>query len=379
VLEQRLEFCRLVEAGGVPFAELCRRFGVKRDTGYKWWARWLEEGDAGLVDRPRTPRGSPARTGEEMEGLVCGVREKHLAWGGRKIRGFLLRQGHAGVPAASTITQILRRHERVAAPAAPRGYRPFEHPAPNDLWQMDFKGSFQLADGQPVHTLGVLDDHSRFNLCLAACTDQQTATVKTLLVATFRHYGLPQAILCDNGSPWGNTIGEPWTPLTVWLADLGVKPVHSRPRHPQTAGKQERFHWTLDLEVISTRPHWDSYPQVQGAYDSWRPIYNHHRPHQSLGETVVPADRYQPSPRPYPEHVNPPDYPDGADIRTVDHGRISWRGHRWRVGKAFHGKPVAIRPTTSDGIYTVYYRHHPIRTINLSTMSPNTRPPSPRS
>jgi len=84
VLEQRLEFCRLVEAGGVPFAELCRRFGVKRDTGYKWWARWLEEGDAGLVDRPRTPRGSPARTGEEMEGLVCGVREKHLAWGWRE-------------------------------------------------------------------------------------------------------------------------------------------------------------------------------------------------------------------------------------------------------------------------------------------------------
>jgi len=315
----------------------------------------------------------------EVEDLVCGVREEHPAWGGRKIRGFLLRQGWEQVPAASTITQILRRHQQVAAPAPPRGYRPFEHPAPNDLWQMDFKGSFRLSDGQPVHTLGVLDDHSRFNLCLAACADEQTLTVKTLLVATFRHYGLPKAMLTDNGSPWGNDWGQPWTPLTVWLADLGVNPIHSRPRHPQTAGKEERFHRTLDLEVINTRPAWDSYPQVQDAYNRWRPIYNHHRPHQSLGETVVPADRYQPSPRPYPEHVEPPDYPDGSDIRTVTHSRFSWRGRRWRAGKAFHGKTIAIRPTTTDGIYTVYYRHHPIRTINLSPMSPNTCHPSPRS
>jgi transposase InsO family protein len=380
VLEQRLEFCRLADAGGVSFAELCRRFGVKRDTGYKWWARWQEGGEAGLEDRPRTPHHQPARTQVEVEELICGVREKHAAWGGRKIRGFLLRQGHEGVPAASTITQILRRNQQVAGAAPQRGYRPFERPEPNDLWQMDFKGSFPLADGQPVHTLGVLDDHSRFSLCLAACPDQQTATVKALLVATFRHYGLPQAILCDNGSPWGNDWGQPWTPLTVWLTDLGVRPVHSRPRHPQTAGKEERFHRTLDLEVIHTRPHWDSYPQVQDAYDRWRPIYNHHRPHQSLGETVVPADRYQPSPRPYPEHVPPPDYPDGSDIRTVGTcGRFSWRGKLRRAGRAFAGKRVAVRPTTTDDTYTVYYRHHPIRTINLSTMSPNTRPPSPRS
>jgi len=380
VLGQRLEFCRLVEAGGVPTAELCRRFGVSRKTAYKWLSRFSVDGEAGLENRSCTPTRSPARTGVEVEGLVCGVREKHPAWGGRKIRGFLLRQGHLEVPAASTIGQILRRRGLVGEPIRPRAYCSFERPAPNDLWQMDFKGSFPLADGQPVHTLGVLDDHSRFNLCLAACTDQQTATVKALLVATFRHYGLPQAMLTDNGSPWGNTIGEPWTPLTVWLADLGVKPVHSRPRHPQTAGKEERFHRTLDLEVISTRPTWDSYPQVQGAYDSWRPIYNHHRPHQSLGETVVPADRYQPSPRPYPEHIDPPDYPDGSDIRHVGAcGRFSWRGHLRRAGRAFAGKTVAVRPTTSDSTYTVYYRHHPIRTINLSPMSPNTRHPSPRS
>ncbi len=308
------------------------------------------------------------------------VRETQPAWGGRKIRGFLLRQGQAGVPAASTITRILRGQGLTVEPARPRAYQSFERPAPDDLWQMDFKGSFPLVDGRPVHSLGVLDDHSRFNLCLAACANQQTATVKRLLVATFRRGGLPWAMLMDNGSPWGNDWDEPWTPLTVWLLDLDITVIHSRPRHPQTAGKEERFHQTLQRELLSTRPRWDDYPQVQAAFDAWRLIYNHHRPHDSLGETVVPADRYQASPRPYPETSPPPDYPPGADIRHVGaSGRFSWRGQRRRAGKAFTGKAVAILPTPTDGLYTVHYRHYPIRTINLSTMSPNTCPPSPRS
>jgi len=380
VLETRVEFCRMVEAGGVPVAELCRRFGVSRKTAYKWLSRFRLEGTVGLQDRSRRPYVSPAATPGEMEGLVCGVREEFPAWGGRKIRGFLLRQGWPGVPAASTISGILRRRGLISESARPRAYQRFERAAPNELWQMDFKGPFSLIDGSPVHSLGVLDDHSRFNLCLAACANQQTETVKSQLVATFQRHGLPWQMLMDNGSPWGNNWDEPWTPLTVWLLDLDVGVIHSRPRHPQTAGKEERFHETLHRELLATRPRWENHPQVQTAYDHWRLIYNHHRPHQSLGETTVPADRYQPSPRPYPKHIPPPDYPDGADIRHVDaSGRFSWRGQRRRAGKAFTGKPVAVVPTSTDGQYTVLYRHHSIRTINLSPISPNTRHPSPRS
>ncbi len=102
VFEQRLEFVRLAESGSVPFAELCRRFEIKRDTGYQWLSRYRIEGAVGLVDRSRRPKSAPNRTGAEMEGLVCQVRRSHPVWGGRKIRGFLLRQGHRGVPAAST-------------------------------------------------------------------------------------------------------------------------------------------------------------------------------------------------------------------------------------------------------------------------------------
>lgn len=229
MVEQRLEFVRLAQAGGVSFAELCRRFGIKRDTGYKWMARFAAEGVDGLVDRSRRPRTSPSRTSVEMEGLVCSVRETHPAWGGRKIRGFLLRQGHRGVPAASTITQILRRYGLIQSTDPPhRTYPRWERSAPNELWQMDFKGWFRLGDGRQCHPFGVIDDYSRYSISLQACEDQTTATVQRHLGTAFGRYGLPEAMLMDNGSPWGATREQPWTPLTVWLSDLGIQVIHSR-------------------------------------------------------------------------------------------------------------------------------------------------------
>lgn len=236
VVEQRLEFVRLAQTDGVSFAELCRRFGVKRDTGYKWVQRFAAEGVDGLVDRSRRPGRSPNRTPVVMEELVCSVRGVHPAWGGRKIRGFLLRQGHSGVPAASTITQILRRYGLVV-PAEPpkRDFQRWERSVPNELWQMDFKGWFRLSDGQQCHPFGVIDDHSRYSISLRACLDQQTSTVQGHLETAFGRYGLPEAMLMDNGSPWGNTWDQPWTPLTVWLCDLGTRsyiPDHFIPRPP---------------------------------------------------------------------------------------------------------------------------------------------------
>lgn len=115
------------------------------------------------------------------------------------------------------------------------------------------------------------------------------------------------------------------------------------------------------------RPEWDTYAQVQDAFDTWRPIYNHHRPHDALdSETTVPADRYQPSSRSLPTQIDPPDYPDGTHVRKASpQGRFSWRGRLWRAGKPFAGRLIGIRPTTTDGTYTVYYRHQLIRTITL--------------
>lgn len=381
VFEQRLEFVRLAEHGGVSFAELCRRFGIKRDTGYKWLERFRSDGVDGLEDRSRRPARSPNRTPVEVEELICAVRRQFPAWGGRKIRGFLLRHGHLDVPAASTITQILRRHGLVTPlQAPPRDFQRWERSTPNELWQMDFKGSFALANGQRCHPLGVIDDYSRYSLCLQACPNEQSGTVQHHLTGVFTHYGLPAAMLMDNGSPWGNSPQQPWTPLTVWLTDLGIHVIHSRPYHPQTAGKKERLHLTLDLEVLNTRPTWDNLNQVQAAFDQWEPIYNHHRPHQALGETTVPADRYTPSPIPCPQHVDPPTYPDHWQTRRVrNDARFAFQGHYLKAGKPFIGRTVAIAPTPTTNIYHLYYRHHHIRTLDLSTMSPNSRPPTPRS
>jgi transposase InsO family protein len=295
-----------------------------------------------------------------------------------------LRQGHVGVPAASTITTILRRNGWLGdGPVPRRGYQRFERERPNELWAMDFKGDFGLSGGGRCYTFGVIDDYSRYSLSLVACRDQRTGTVKEHLTAAFGRYGLPEAMLMDNGAPWGDIPARPWNPVTVWLADLGIRSIHTRGFHPQTNGKKERLHLTLDLEVLNTRPSWDTIDDVQAAYDAWNPFYNHQRPHQALGETVVPADRYQPSPRTMPAIIPEPSYPDHWQLRRVaTDAQIAYQGHRYRIGKPFRGLQIALAPTTTPGIYHIYYRHHHIKTINTnnpSTMSPNTRPPTPRS
>ncbi len=368
---QRLEFCVLAErAGDVSFVELCRRYGIAPKTGYKWRNRYREFGEPGLMDQSRAPGTSPTRTPAVMEKLVCDLRSVHKAWGGRKINRVLVRRGHRGVPAPSTITDILRRHDLLDPPSpSAGGYQRFEAPAPNDLWQMDFKGWFQTGTGR-CDPFDVLDDHSRFSLHLSAGTDQKASTVKESLTQTFRTHGLPNRILCDNGTPWANQAPEHrWTRLAVWLLDLGVGVVHSRVRHPQTLGKDERFHRTLDLEVISTRPRWDSHRQLQQAFDKWRPVYNFERPHDSL-DGAVPGDRYQSSARSLPASIAPVEYPDGYQVRKVSSpNTISFKGQEFKVSKAFIGRHVGIVPTTIDGQFNIHYRHQHIATINL-TQSP---------
>lgn len=365
---RRLEFCRLVDPdSGVSFAELCRRFGVSRKTGYKWLKLYRAGGRDRLRDRSRAPVSSPLKTSSMMEARVCALREKHPAWGGRKIHRRLLDLGHIGVPAPSTITGILRRNGLLGvAESQAGGYTSFEADACNDLWQMDFKGWLSTGTGR-CDPFDIIDDHSRFNLVLRADVVQQRSPVMAALRDAFCIYGMPRRILCDNGPPWGNTQpGFRWTRLSVWLLDLGVRVSHCRPRHPQTLGKDERFHRTLDLEVIGTRVTWDSHQQLQNAFDRWRRVYNHQRPHDSLNGDV-PATRYQPSARSMPQRIEPVEYPDGYQVRAVrTTGEISFRGQLHKVGKAFKGRRVAVIETTQDGIYTINYRHEPIRTINLT-------------
>lgn len=363
IVDRRREFSMLASLPGSNMAELCRRFGISRPTGYKWLRRSC--GGEPFDDRPRRPHSSPGRTGAEMEAAVLARRDVHPFWGARKIASLLAGEG-LSPPAVSTVHSILRRHGRIEASShEAAAVQRFEKPAPNLLWQMDFKGRVQIGDGQWCHPLTVLDDHSRFSLCLAACGNERTETVRALLERTFRLYGLPDAFYVDNGPPWGGGVPGQWTPLGVFLLKLGIEVIHARPYHPQGRGKNERFHRTLKAEVFAARPFRDLV-QVQKSFDSWRLVYNTKRPHQAL-DMAVPATRYRPSPRAFP--AKPPRIEYGSDdiLRRVGPSKacVSFKNRSWRVPRAFAGEQVAIRPAERDGLYRICFGAIQIASIDL--------------
>lgn len=365
-MSQKLEFIMLAHSGTVSMAELCRRSGISRKTGYKWLERHRAEGLAGLEARSRRPRQSPARTAPELEARIVQLRQQYPAWGGRKLARVLRDQGLPAAPAPSTVTAILHRHGLIdpAQTAAHAPWQRFEHAAPNALWQMDFKGHVALGTSGRCHPLTVLDDHSRFALVLGACADERTETVRGWLTTAFRHYGLPERMTMDNGSCWGGEDRHGLTALTAWLVRLGIRISHSRPYHPQTQGKDERFHRTLNAELLRARVLADL-AESQRQFDRYRHVYNQIRPHEALG-LDVPASRYQVSPRTYPESLSPIEYGPGDTVRKVQgKGEFSYRGRLYRVSSALHGQPVAIRPTADDGRFEVFFCHQRVAEIDL--------------
>jgi transposase InsO family protein len=364
-MDARLEFVMLASAEGANVRSLCRRFGISPATAYKWLERWRREGKAGLQELSRRPQNSPARSAATTEEAVLSVRAEHPAWGGRKIARRLKDLGHEAAPAPSTVTAILKRNgvELGALGGGQTAFTRFERARPNELWQMDFKGHVALHTGR-LHPLTVLDDHSRFAVVLAACTNEQTETVKQQLIIAFRRYGLPERLITDNGAPWGDGPGSPFTPLGVWLIEQDIRISHSRPYHPQTMGKDERFHRSLKAEVLSGPPFADL-AAAERALDHWRDVYNTQRPHEAL-ELAVPATRYQPSPRDYVEAITPFEYAPGDIVRRVQQGgHVSLLGRTVKLPKAFRGKAVAFRQTTQDGVFDVVFRTQLIATIDI--------------
>jgi transposase InsO family protein len=366
VMEQREEFLRLAKLRGANVSKLCERFGISRDTGYRLLKRYAAEGHLGLVDRTRRPHGSPFRTQASTEAEILRIRsENNNVWGARKIARVMEWQGLDDVPSLSTITEVLRRHgkldERRSKHRGP--FIRFEREAANELWQMDFKGHFALAQGR-CHPLTAIDDHSRFALVLEACADEQEKTVRARLTAIFRRYGLPFAMLMDNGPPWGDPGGGRFTLLTVWLMRLGVGVSHGKPFHPQTQGKDERFHRSLKEEVLDRKSFTDL-GACQFAFDRWRQIYNYERPHEALA-LETPSSRYRQSARCFPEKLAEIVYRPGDIVRKVDSdGFISFKNRSLRVGRPFKKEPVALRQTETDGRLEVFFCEHKLGVVDL--------------
>ena len=304
-----------------------------------------------------------------MEAKVLEVRAE-TSWGGRKIARILLDQGYEGVPHPNTITDILRRAGKLDEEECQK-HKPverFERGCANELWQMDFKGHFPLEHGR-CHALTVLDDHSRYCIGLRACANERSSTVKGQLEIIFREYGLPEAILCDNGSSWrGGNARKGLSQISVWLMRLGIVVLHGRPRHPQTQGKDERFNRTLKHELLKTAPFIDL-QDSQYRFDVWRDRYNLIRPHEALAMDA-PFRHYQPSQRPFLEALPPLEYPADALVRKIHTtGELTYCDRTYQVGKGLIGEYVELRPTETDGYFDVYFGTIKVRRI-VTTRKP---------
>lgn len=365
VEKQREDFVAEVQLGEESKSSLCRKYGISRPTGDKWISRSRNE--ESYEDRSRVPFHMPNKTAKETEEKILAAREKHPAWGARKLHRVLANNGETKLPAISTVNDILKRNGYISKEAslAATPYKRFEKETPNEMWQADFKGHFAMENGERCYPLTVLDDHSRYSLCIDAKENEQGKGVRESFVRLFETYGLPNALLCDNGNPWGSSQSTGYTKFEIWLMGLGILPIHGRPLHPQTQGKEERFHRTLNVELLKTNRIVDVH-DAQRQFNLFRYIYNNERPHEAL-DMETPAQHYHESLRRFSPRVEPWEYPDGYDVRKVKStGYITYRNQGYYLSESFGGMEIGIRESySSSHCINLYYRNFKIAEINI--------------
>lgn len=363
VEHMREEFVRRVLAQERSKAALCREYGISRPTGDKWLERFQNGED--LTDRSRAPVNRPSRTLPETEESIIAFRRQYPAIGAAKLHKMMENAGYTNLPCVRTINNIFRRNgliqkedSRAATP-----YQRFEKECPNEMWQADFKGHFAMKDGFRCHPLNILDDFSRFNLCIEALLSETYDAVQPVLERLFRDYGLPETLLCDNGNPWGTSQSVGYTRLEVWLMELDVLTLHGRPLHPQTQGKEERFNRSFTRECLKQNEFLNVF-QAQSCFDQYRSFYNNDRPHFAL-DMAVPASRYRQSARKLPEKVEPWEYGSEYKLCKVrSSGYFQYKGQGYFLSEAFAGKTIAIRESHLPGQFTLIFRNFKIARID---------------
>lgn len=348
-MTERIRFVLEVEEGALSLSELCRAYGISRETGYKWLRRWREDGLESLRDRSRAPLSHPNALDARLEEMVVAARSRHPSWGPKKLRKVLERDHPKEAwPAVSTVGEVLKRRGLVI-PRAPRRRHP---PAPlpeglslpveaNDLWAVDFKGWWRTRDGAKCFPLTLTDGATRFILRaqgLGRCDEGQ---VRPVMEAAMRQWGLPRAIRSDNGPPFVTHGLGGLSALSVWWLRLGIRHERIDPGSPQQNGRHERMHLTMEGEVApvpgATLGH------QQRLLDHWRKEFNQVRPHEALGQ-LTPSSLYGPSRRPYPSRLPEAHYPSDFEVRRVfGPGWFSWFDERISVSPALAGERVGLR------------------------------------
>lgn len=361
VSQERIRFVVLASRAEQTVAELCREFGISRQTGHTWLKRYQEAGVSGIYERSRKPQHSPKQISQEIVNAVVALRHRWPDWGALKLHHKLAEQhpewAKTGV---STVHRILLRNQLVEdqdrhQPALKR----FERESANELWQMDFKGPAGFNRG--VGPLSILDDHSRYLVALRQLGSTQAAGVKRTLEETFTTHGLPETMLVDHGTPWWNTQSRwGWTELTVWIMRQGIRMSFSGIRHPQTQGKVERMHGALQRALRKR----NAEPE-QAWLDEFRVEYNVVRPHQAL-QMQTPATRWKPSPRPFQPHPPDYEYPAAMEVaRLGGEGQLHWQGRRWDISRALRSQPVGLQ-VIGDRVLVFFY-NTAVRELSLTS------------
>ncbi len=356
-MEERAKFVLEYQRGELSMAELCRRYEVSRQTGYKWLERHDEGGLAAMADRSHTPMNRPHAIPERVREALLALRRKHPSWGPKKLKVVLAKTMPA--PAASSIGELLRREGLVHRKRKrPGGVVPMTTPlahaeAPNDVWSIDYKGWFLTGNEQRCEPLTITDNASRYLVRLTAMPGIDQQRVRDVMEAAFREHGLPRAIRSDNGSPFVTPAPGGLSKLSIWWARLGIRHERIEPGEPQQNGRHERFHLSLIKDVLDYRLAWDWRLQ-QAEFVRYREEFNSLRPHEALG-MATPASVYTPSARPYPARVPDMEYDSSFYVRRVNwQGRILWRGERVMLSPVLAEERVALREVDDDLFEVVF-------------------------
>ena len=352
--ELRLEVLLEPERTGDSVAEVCRRRGISRDTFYEYKRRYEAEGTGGLEPRSRRPSRSPRQIDADLEVKICTLRKNHPRWGARRIRIELRRSG-ADPPATSSIHQALRRNYLVADQPhkRPQATKRFERDVPNDLWQIDATRT-HLAEGTEAWIVDALDDHARYLLAARACDGPTEQAAWEAFSEATAHFGLPRQLLSDNGLCFTGRLHGFEVAFERKVRSLGVALINSRPDHPETLGKLERFHKTLKEWLHDQGPASDL-GHLQDLLDWFGHHYNEERPHQGIAD-LTPAERYRPGPALFPseEEGEEPHYPPGAILRKVwSNGVVTYDNRTIGLGRRWGGLTVRIVPVGE--LIHIYY------------------------
>lgn len=353
VKDQRKLFIREYEKGRFTMAELCRRFDISRKAGYKWIARYQEEGLEGLRDRSKAPLHQACATDDDLVEQILKVRYEYSDWGPKKVKGWLdLEYPLIEWPSSTTIGKLFDKNGLTVA----RKYRrrlpvrstPLAHCQKlNDVWCADFKGGFLTKDNQKCDPFTLTDAHSRFLLRCLKLNANDTDHVWAVLEAAFREYGLPNYLRTDNGPPFASCSAGRLSLLTVKLIKVGVLPDWIEPGKPQQNGRHERMHLTLKKEAAF--PGILTLEEQKIKLDEFQHYFNFIRPHEALGQ-VRPASLYLPSQRIWNGHLKTPEYPDDYIVGKVKScGKMSWKGSEIYISRTLSEERIGLQKNEEGG------------------------------